>query len=129
MATWTALKAYIKDNYDVDADNGDSVKLTLRTKQGRSQTVYVSHTLSSSEIEFATIASPVGAVGSVDVTELLHLLDQHLVGGAAIIESNVVVRHAVPLAQLQPDEFQVPLHMIARTADAMEKELLGTDEL
>jgi hypothetical protein len=129
MATWTALKSYIKDNYDMDADNGDSVKLTLRTKQGRSQTVYVSHTLSNSEIEFATIASPVGAVGAVDVTELLHLLDQHLVGGAAIIESNVVVRHAVPLAQLQPDEFQVPLHMIARTADAMEKELLGTDEL
>jgi hypothetical protein len=129
MATWTALKAYITDHYEVDADSGDSVQLTLRTKQGRTQTVYVSRTVSSSEIEFATIASPVGAVGAVDVTELLHLLDQHFVGGAAIVGTSVVVRHAVPLAQLDPDEFQVPLHMIARTADAMEKELLGTDEL
>lgn len=129
MATWQNLKSYIAAHYTVNSDEGDTVTLTLRTKEGRTQTVTVLHTVSGAEIDFATIASPVGTVAEVDLDRLLGLLDSHIVGGAATLGGHVVIRHAVPLESLDVDEFEVPLHLVARTADQLEKQLLGHDKL
>lgn len=129
MATWRDLKTYIAAHYTVDSYAGDVVTLTLQTKQGRTQTVSVMHTMTGSEIDFATIASPVGLASEVDVVRLLEIFDSHVVGGAATLGEHVVVRHAVQLDRLDVNEFEVPLHLVARTADHLEKLLLDHDVL
>jgi hypothetical protein len=128
LATWNTLKSYIKASYDVDADTGDVVTLTLKTKQGRQQTVQVSRSTTASELEYAIIASLVASVKDVSLAEVLEKLNGYVVGGAVIIDGQIAVRHSVPLQQLDADEFQIPLLMVSRAADALEKELLGTDE-
>lgn len=127
MASWEQLKSYIASNYKVTSDDGGLVKLLFSTQNGRSQVVLVSHSPTGSGIEFAIIASPVANVGTVDLTPVLREASEYVVGGLVIYGDLLMVRHAVPLADLDTNDFEQPFHLVLGAADAIEAKFVGSD--
>ena len=127
MATWQQLKEYIRSKYSVTEDSGDLLKLVFNTQYGRSQMVLVAHSVTGTDLEFATIASPFATVGSVELNAVLREVSEYVVGGAAIYGDLLMVRHAVPLASLDADDFESPLHLVIGAADAIEAKFVGSD--
>lgn len=127
MASWDELKTYIHANYNVSKDDGGVLTLLFGTSGDRSQLVFVARSSTGSGIPFATIASPFAKVGEIDPTTVLRELSEYVVGGAVIYGDNYNVRHAVPLVNLDSNEFEAPLHLVLNAADALEKQFSGGD--
>lgn len=127
MATWSQLTTFISSKYKITSNDGTFLKMLFSTNLGRSQVVFVSLSTTGAGAEFATIASPVATVGTVDIHTLLRETSEYIVGGVAIYGDLVVLRHAVPLADLDAGDFEVPLHLVVSAADAIEAKFVGTD--
>lgn len=127
MATWQALRNYIHTTYTVAGEDGDIVRLVFDVGNGRSQLVLVSPTSTHAGAEFALIASPIGDLGTVDLNVLLREAGEYVVGGVVMYGSRIMLRHAVPLADLDASDFETPLHLVLGAADAMEAKFLGSD--
>jgi hypothetical protein len=78
--------------------------------------------------EWVQIASPCGKAAEVDLGQLLaELGSTTVVGGAVIMGEYVVIRHSLPLENLDINEFVDPLALIAGTADLIEERYVGGD--
>jgi hypothetical protein len=130
MATWSDLQSYIRNNYKSADETPDSIKLVFDVGGLRSQVVIVWHLqLSGTNEEWVQIESPIGELGSVDLTAALRAVGNTLVGGLALAGGNIVTfRHSVPLDDLSINEFEVPLHLVTGTADQLEQALSGGDK-
>ena len=126
MATFEALRRYIKDNYVVDKDQPGLIKLVFNVGDRRSQMVFVSR-MSLGEQEWAEISTPVCTHTQIDPRDALVRNGKMVVGGLAIEGDHVMFRHSLPLADLDIDECEVPLHLVANYGDKLERELTGTD--
>ena len=82
---------------------------------------------------WAQIDSPVGAVGSIDLVQALQLVEKAVCGGLCHLSARgehfVSIRHCLPLATLDAEEFTGPLLMVTGAADAFERELTGGDRV
>lgn len=128
MATWDELRAYIGLSYKVAEDGGELLKLLFTLDDGRSQLVLVARNDTGGGIAFATIASPFATVGQIDPLPVLTELSEYVVGGAVIYGDLWMVRHSVPLQNLDTNEFEAPLQLVLNTADALEKKYVGIDK-
>ena len=121
MADWNALRSYIKGNYKVAQDDLDMVHLLFETDSGRTQKVVVSK---MGDTGWAMISTAVCQEGEIDPREALVKNMDMVVGGLALVDGGpVVFRHSFPLADLDPSEFEQPLHMAVQYGDALEREL------
>lgn len=127
MASWEQLKTYIGSNYKITEDSGDLLKLLFSTNNDRSQLVFVNHAVTGSGIEFAVIASPIANVGAVELNSVLRETSEYLVGGVVIYGDLLMLRHAVPLADLDAGDFEIPLHLVVGAADGIEAKFVGSD--
>jgi hypothetical protein len=122
MANWVQLKGYIHDKYKVHTDDGDVLRLDFRFNDGRSQIVFVTHrTLLAGGEDWIHIESAIGARGHVDVDRALAEIETLLCGGLSQVGDFLTLRHAVPLANLDVNEFERPLHLVSGTADELER--------
>jgi hypothetical protein len=122
MANWAQLKGYIFDKYKVHTDNGDMLRLDFRFGDGRSQVVFVTYrTLLDGGEDWIHIESVVGRLDRVDLKRALAEVEMMMCGGLAQVGDFVTLRHSVPLANLDLNEFERPLHLVTGTADEMEK--------
>jgi hypothetical protein len=75
------------------------------------------------------IVTPIGRADEVDLKALLDRIGHTTVAcGAAIIGEHVVMRHSLPLENLDINEFVDPLMLIAGAADDLESEFFGGDD-
>jgi len=124
MATWQELRGYIASNYRLSEDDGTSLTLVLDVGEGRTQSVFVSYIDVWGQV---LIESPFAEVAKCDLTILRSILADTLVG----IRSNdthLLTSHQTPIDYLQPEEFEVPLHLSVSVADDLEKRYFGGDE-
>jgi hypothetical protein len=132
MADWGDLKAYIKDNYTVSEDYGDGLTLEFRLRGGRAQMVSVSHrvvrTGSRDTEHWCLVESPFGVYGEVDLRRALTLVGNLACGGVGMYQDFVTLRDAIPLENLDLNEFERPLLLITASADDLEGMLTGNDE-
>jgi hypothetical protein len=128
MASWDELRSYIRITYKVADDDGTVLRLVFSVGEGRSQIVVVGQSTTGGGAEFATIASPFAEVGKLAIDPVLDTLADYVVGGVVTYGQMYMVRHSVPLADLDPDEFDGPLRMVLSTADALEAKFVGTDQ-
>nr|WP_225953488.1 YbjN domain-containing protein [Kibdelosporangium phytohabitans] len=78
--------------------------------------------------EWVQIATPLGLAKDCDLHRLLETIGQTTVsGGAAIMGEHIVIRHSLPLENLDINEFTDPLALIAGAADNLESEFFGGD--
>lgn len=129
MASWQQLKQYIYEKYVVSQDIEVGLKLEFTGPEDRSQLVFVTHQrLMDGTEDWVTIESPVGRVDQVDVRRALVEAGKLVCGGlgAALADPDILVlRHAVPLQNLDLNEFERPFQLLIGTADEFEFELTG----
>lgn len=127
MANWSDLASYIRSRYDVTDDAGDFMKLVFDLGDGRSQVIFVAAT-NKPEGDFAVISSPFARVGSVDAIDVLREVGGHSIGGVVVMGDRFFLRHTVPLADLDIDEFTGPFQTVLTVADSLEQRYMGSDE-
>ncbi|HJP79437.1 MAG TPA: hypothetical protein VJ914_34505 [Pseudonocardiaceae bacterium] len=128
MATWEDLVAFVRTEYRVTRMEPEEVRLLLEFDDERRQMVILSREVLDKREEWVQIASPCGKADEVDLRQLLaELGETSVVGGAVIMGDYVVLRHALPLENLDINEFVDPLGLVAGTADMIEERYVGGD--
>jgi hypothetical protein len=132
MASWDALRSYIRDNYKVATDSGDVMGLMFNLDGGRHQNVVVSLAGEVAGSQWAEVSTPVAKESQVGHRDLLVRNSDMVCGGLALRpgpegENIVVFRHSFPLADLDPSEFEGPLSVAVMFGDKLEQELTGGD--
>ncbi len=129
MATWSDLIGYVRSNYKVADEQAGMVKMVFETDNLRSQIVWLwRQALMDGNEEWLQIESPFAEVGSVNLQTALEEVGRTVCGGAAIAGNFLTIRHAVPLANLNINEFERPLILVTTTADYIEQKLTGGDK-
>lgn len=144
MARWADLVMFIRRNYEVVRVGPEEIRIRIRYDQdlddeGRAQIVIVSRDLldttqaeladENGKTEWAQIVTPFAKVDQVDLEWVLSDLGDHtVVGGVAVMGEYVVLRHTVPLANLDLNEFIVPLELVAGSGEWLEKRFTGRDD-
>jgi len=125
MATWPELTDYVRSHYKVADEQPQLIKMIFNTEGLRSQVVLLARqSLMQGTEDWVLIESPIGEVSNMDLRLALEKIGQVVCGGAGL----VTIRHVVPLANLDINEFERPLGLVTTTADRLEKELVGGDE-
>jgi hypothetical protein len=128
VATWGDLVAFIRSEYRVIRLEPDEVRIEVEFDDDRRQIVIIQREILDRREEWVQIASPCGKANDVHLAALLdHLGNAAVVGGAVIMGDYVVLRHSLPLANLQINEFVDPMSLIAGTADELEEMFTGGD--
>lgn len=131
MANWQQLKQYVHSNYVVSQDLDHTLKLEFANEGGRSQLVFLTYeALMGGSEGWVNVESPVGRTSEVDLRAALIAAGKLVCGGlgAAMADPEVLVlRHAVPLENLDINEFERPFKLLTATADKLELELTGED--
>ena len=128
MATWSDLVTFIRTEYRVTRLEPDEVRVEVEFDDDRRQIVIMQREVLDKREEWVQIASPCGKVNDVNLLALLdHLGSTAVVGGAVIMGDYVVLRHSLPLSNLDINEFVDPMELIAGTADELEEIFTGGD--
>lgn len=129
MTTWQELTGYVRDNYKIADERPEMMKIIFETEGLRSQIVLLTRqVLMDGSEEWLQIMSPFADVQTVDLKKALTEVGNVVCGGAALIDNLLVIRHAVPLLNLNINEFERPLLLVTVTADRLERELVGGDK-
>jgi hypothetical protein len=129
MAAWQDLVGYVRANYKVSDESPTSMKLVFDTGHLRSQVVMLWYvTLSDGAEEWLQIESPFAEVNKIDLRNALEEVGRIVCGGLAVIGDVLTIRHSVPLANLNINEFERPLVLVTNTADRLEALLAGGDQ-
>lgn len=125
--TWPQLRTFIQGSYNVRADGESWLGIWFPLADGRHQSVYVTHLDFSSAGEWISLQCPFavydpGRAGAV--LEAAKPLPNFGIGLFPLGERDAfALRYAMPLADLQLDEFVSPLRSLASAADALERSL------
>lgn len=128
MATWGDLVEFIREEYRVVHQEQDEIRIEVRFEDRRTQVVILAREVLDRKDEWVQIASVCGLASDVNLTDLLiEIGNTTVVCGAVIMGEHVVLRHALPLENLQINEFIDPLAFVAGTADYLEEKFFGGD--
>lgn len=126
--TWEDLVRYVNSKYKVAKQAESFLALVFETGNGRSQVVFLTrHLLMGGTEEWLQISSPIGDASKINLRAVLLDVGNMVCGGLAIYEDMLVIRDALPLAELDENEFERPLVLITTSADRLEKKYFGTD--
>lgn len=128
MASWRDFKAYVHSRYHVVQDQPEALQLELETEADRTQFVYLWHRQISKREDWLVIGSPFADVDQVDLRWVLETVGRLAVGGIVLVGQHLAIRHAVPLDNLDINEFERPLELVTRAADQLEHKLFGEDQ-
>jgi len=131
LANWEQLKKFIGDNYVVSSDVGNGLKLEFIGDGGRTQLMFITYfSLNNGSEGWVTLESPVGKTAEIDLTRALGGAGGVVCGGLALWDADptlVMMKHAVPLENLDANELVRPMQLLAISADKLEQELTGED--
>jgi hypothetical protein len=128
MATWTDLRGYVKLRYKVTELDDHTLQLLFHMPNERSQFVLIGHTTGPEGEDYATLTSPFSADLDLDWPHVLREMADHPIGGVVIVNDIAQVRHVVPLANLDLNEFEVPMQQIIEAADTLEHVFVSGDQ-
>src|SRR4051812_8666522 len=130
MATWADLVEFIQTEYQVVAKTTDEIRIEFSWEdEDRSQVMIITREVLDRKFEWVQILTPMGLAKDVDLHRLMESIGEGtMIGGAAIMGEHVVLRHSLPLENLDINEFVDPLTLIAGTADNLESEFWGGDD-
>ncbi len=136
MAKWAELVAFIRLEYEVIGEEIDEIRILIRyasddedDQPGRTQTVVVAREVLDRREDWVQIASPFARVHEVDLRAVLEAVGNNtVVGGVVIIGEYVVLRHSLPLINLDINEFVDPLVLVTGSAEVLERRFSRGDD-
>jgi len=140
VATWRDLVRYIHidTRYEIVRESPDEIRILYRFEEeadvdddidgGRTQVMVLQREVLDHKEDWVQIATPFARVADVDLATVLEEIAlTSVVGGAVIMGEYLVLRHSVPLQNLDANEFEEPLELVASTADQLEEQFVGGD--
>jgi hypothetical protein len=135
LADWDDLVAYIRHSYDVIRFEPDEVRIRVSFAKdeddilGRRQIMVVAHEILDQKEDWVQIATPFARLEQVDLREVLTEVGNTIVvGGVAAMGDYIVLRHSLPLINLDINEFNDPLNLVASAAEQLERQFTGRDD-
>jgi hypothetical protein len=135
LAVWGDLVAYIRQTYDVVQYEPDEIRIRVSFARdpedllGRRQIMVVAHEILDQKEDWVQIATPFARVGEVDLQEALTEVGNTIVvGGVVLMGEYLVLRHSLPLINLDINEFTDPLDLVASGAEQLERWFTGRDD-
>ncbi|HWE90427.1 MAG TPA: hypothetical protein VG317_13275 [Pseudonocardiaceae bacterium] len=137
MATWRDLVHYIKfdSSYRVIREEPDEIRIEYKISQyaeddeARTQVMILAREVMDRKEDWVQIATPFAKVDQVDLPTVLADIGLNcVVGGAVVMGEYLVLRHSLPLANLDGNEFEDPLELVANSADDLEERFVGGDQ-
>lgn len=133
MATWNDLVAFIRQEYEIVREEPDEIRLSIEfethDEEERSQMVVVAHEILDGREDWVQLATPFALVAEVDLKDVLDEVGKSVfLGGVAIMGEYVVLRHTLPLENLDSNEFVDPLELVTASAEMLEQRFVGRDE-
>jgi hypothetical protein len=135
LADWGDLVAYIRHSYDVIQYKPDEVRIRVSFAKddedllGRRQIMVVAHEILDQKEDWVQIATPFARIEQVDLHEVLTEVGNTIVvGGIVLMGDYVVLRHSLPLINLDINEFTDPLDLVASGAEQLERRFTGRDD-
>ncbi|QUQ65891.1 hypothetical protein [Kutzneria sp. CA-103260] len=133
MAAWADLVRFVDREYDVTRRGADEVRVRIHYSgedvddDERTQIAVVAREQVDGQ-EWVQIATPFARVGEVDVRQVLASVGATtVVGGVVIMGDYLVLRHSLPLRNLDLNEFVEPLELVAGSAELLEEQFTGGD--
>lgn len=124
---------FIRREYEVIRDEPDEIRIMIRFGDDngiqRTQMVVIAREILDRREEWVQIASPFARVDQIDLAKVLEEIGTTtVVGGAVIMGPYLVLRHSVPLINLDINEFVDPLELVGLTAEDLEENFTGRDD-
>ena len=134
MADWADLVGYIRHEYRVILDEPDEIRIRMSfgddaETEGRAQVMVIAREIFDQREDWVQIATPFARVDEVDLLSVLTEVGNTLVvGGVVVMGEHVVLRHSLPLINLDINEFIDPLELVAGSAELLEQQFTGRDD-
>jgi hypothetical protein len=134
VANWGDLVAYIRQAYRVVRDEPDEIRIRLvfgddPDTEERAQIMVIAREILDQREDWVQIATPFARHEEVDLLEVLtEVGDSTVVGGLAVMGDHIVLRHSLPLVNLDINEFIDPLELVAGAAELLEQQFTGRDD-
>ncbi|SEO49164.1 hypothetical protein [Amycolatopsis saalfeldensis] len=134
MADWADLVGYIRHEYRVVLDDPDEIRIRMSfgddaETEGRAQVMVIAREVFDKREDWVQIATPFARVDEVDLLSVLTEVGNTLVvGGVVVMGEHVVLRHSLPLINLDINEFIDPLELVAGSAELLEQQFTGRDD-
>ncbi|AIJ25324.1 MULTISPECIES: hypothetical protein [Amycolatopsis] len=134
MTSWRDLATFIRQQYKVVRDEPDELRIRIRfqsdpEEEERTQIVVIAREVLDRRDEWIQIATPFARVDEVDVVGVLAEVGHTtVVGGVVVMGEYLVLRHSLPLANLDINEFVDPLALVTSSAELLEEQLTGRDD-
>lgn len=123
MATWETLREHIHSRYQVAQELPGVIQLTFQLANGRSQNVFVSGKAAGS-FEYMSMWTPICHESQISARDALLRNATMPIGALGLVpDGTIILRHSVPLKDLDIDEFEVPLQGLTMGGDMLEQEL------
>jgi hypothetical protein len=134
VAEWGDLVRYIRQMYHVVRDEPDEIRVRLvfgddAYTEGRAQIMVIAREILDQKEDWVQIATPFARADEVDLLDVLTEIGSTIVvGGAAVMGEHIVLRHSLPLINLDINEFVDPLELVAGAAEQLEQIFTGRDD-
>lgn len=133
MATYREFENFVKSKFPVQQNAKDAPKgfmcVEVPCRNDRSHLVFISPGTKIEKLgEFADVWAMIGDLDESDLEEALDKAMHLPLGGLAKIGDRIVLRHAVPLDDVDPSEISNALIFTAMSADLFEERFVGGDE-
>ncbi len=128
MPTWGEIQEYARSKYKLEQDDENWFTLIFAYDNGRSQRIRIAR-FESFDMEWVEFRSVICKESEMAHRVALKKNDNFSVGAIALDDDNdYVFIYSAPLPTMDPDEFELPLHVIASTADRLESEHSAGDD-
>lgn len=134
MAVWQDLVTFIREEYEVVRSEPDQIRIRLtfgadEETEGRGQIVVIAREVLDKKEDWVQIVTPFARADEVNLLEVLRETGNTIVvGGLVVMGDFLVLRHSLPLINLDINEFIDPLEMVAGSAELLEQHFTGRDD-
>ncbi|MEO8554206.1 MAG: hypothetical protein ABI678_29725, partial [Kofleriaceae bacterium] len=117
MPTWPELKEYARGKYVLDDDADDDFSLIFEFETGRTQKIGITRFAAFGK-DWIELRSYVCKGDQMPHDVALRKNEDLAIGALALDDDgDDGLLYSVPLASMDPDEFEIPLHALAHIAD------------
>jgi len=127
MPTWGEIQEYVRSKYKLSKDLEDRFSLVFSWGDvGRAQQITV-RKFSAFNQEWVEFYSACCKENEMAPAVALKKNGQFHVGALCLDKGFYLFRYSVPLGTLDIEEFELPLHVVAETADRIEQDFTAGD--
>jgi len=127
MPTWGEIQEHVRGKYKLDKDEKDWFSLVWAYDNKRRQKIIVTRFTAFNQ-EWIQFTSAICKENEMAHRVALKKTYNFAVGAIALDNDGIYVfLYSAPLATMDPEEFELPLHVVASTADGLEKEFSASD--